>query len=626
MDVSVGAIAAGWAGKKVLDGVYRVFEGHLRQSSDVRLRREVFDLSDEALARMASEVHQWSSQMEFDLNDAPTRLAECYVPLECYVRPVSELGQEANTRRKFSKYLKAYARPLIILGRPGYGKTTTAKALCAQILEDRSPLPDVFGVPMLVRLREFAPGESLFDHILKKLKVGFCDRQRKDVKLGDVEEQIKQELVFQLFNEKRFAVVIDGFDELRFEVGRQTEMVRSLRSKLISEFRQLCMNCPKAFIFLTSRTADFPYQIEGVEKIEISPLSPEQVRAFVAKQCPSKEAASEISNALLVKQVLGAEMIPLTLTYICFVYRRQRRLYDSRRDIYAKIIELLLESWDERRDVDRMSMYPEFKVSSKKRFLYHLSYGLTLKYGGSSFSDEDLRYKYSAIVNDYEGITESDYRGVFREVEVHTGLFVADGGGYSFSHKTMQEYLFAKYLVDMPTLPANLHTLFDLPDELAMAVSISETPSLYFAYLVLERSVSHLSPAEFLLKFLDRLIHEEVQFGVHPYLALAFLKIFTDVMQSSKEGDEALPGVIKNFYRFLKRDRRVELSMAKLAGHYVIDEVGDAQGYVWLVKRSSPDLDQRYTEPERVAAPYDVYEIFDAARRGGGGEQSQFTF
>jgi len=69
---------------------------------------------------------------------------------------------------------------------------------------------------------------------------------------------------------------------------------------------------------------------------------------------------------------------------------------------------------------------------------------------------------------------------VVNELETHTGLFIQSGyEQFEFAHKSLQEYLAAEYLVKLPSIPPERRILFKLPNELAIAVTISSNPSDY---------------------------------------------------------------------------------------------------------------------------------------------------
>ena len=70
---------------------------------------------------------------------------------------------------------------------------------------------------------------------------------------------------------------------------------------------------------------------------------------------------------------------------------------------------------------------------------------------------------------------------VVAEIESHTGLIVESHyRHFEFSHLSIQEFLCAKHLVNLPYSQDTIKYFLEYPEPLAIAVSISGEPSLWF--------------------------------------------------------------------------------------------------------------------------------------------------
>src|SRR3954447_10115796 len=105
----------------------------------------------------------------------------------------------------------------------------------------------------------------------------------------------------------------------------------------------------------------------------------------------------------------------------------------------------------------------------------------------SVYSKDDLISAYERIYDNF-GLPSGEAAKVANELETHTGLFVQSGyDTFEFSHKSLQEYLTAEFIVRLPAVPSERRDLLRLPNELAISTAISSRPSQYFSHLVLDR-------------------------------------------------------------------------------------------------------------------------------------------
>jgi hypothetical protein len=233
---------------------------------------------------------------------------------------------------------------------------------------------------------------------------------------------------------------------------------------------------------------------------------------------------------------------------------------------------LLLEDWDNQRGVTRQSRYAGFDVDQKLDFLSALSFYFTVERKSMRFTTHDLETAYGRVCAKFR-LPSNQATLVAAELEAHTGIIVASGNGFEFSHLSLQEYLCGYYLVRQPFGEAIARYLHDYPAPVAIAVALSSDPSEWLAQAVSRAGV--LDNPQSVRSFVQRLGLEHPLFSRSLRLGDAILKLMAKAGQDSAD-----------FFRQLLRDPTVR-EMAELAAlDYVLRESRDG----WSV-RLSPKLD-----------------------------------
>jgi DNA polymerase III delta prime subunit len=384
----------------------------------------------------------------------------------------------------------------VILGDPGSGKTTTLKRIARHLLcmEPKSD-DDFLQYPILVELRSFRAGESLFDRLsdifalpVERVFVPSTpprtsvddEKKRRSPKGkhsggGRHELRVKNrrvsEVLAELLCETKAALLIDGLDELSYDT----------RDAIEQELEELVLQLSTCKTFLTCRTGDYRKRIASFNVTEILPLDQKQIEAIAHLWL---DDVSGFLAALAATPYSDIVDRPLILTFLLYLYSNTGELPARPALIYRQVVYRLLKEWDENRGIVRRSKYSHFDPDRKIDFLSELSYLLSYDIKSKSFDQSQFALLYDRMKDAY-GLPPNEADLVAAEIETHTGLLFASGlGRVEFSHLSLQEYLCANYLVTSP-YPDLLSEYFrEYPAPVAVACSLSSDPSKFFAEIV----------------------------------------------------------------------------------------------------------------------------------------------
>ena len=515
--------------KKLLDAAFDRAKKLLNESG----RRIVSTRDDieRSIEYHLNDVESWSSEVSFSDLQGARHISDIYVDLNLYLQPRRQHLQASEAAKSiaFKDILDAVKYHLILLGQPGAGKTTSMKQLCHLVLHDPDFQAERFTFPILIRFRDLNKVKKLeqkgllINELLNilglKTDLPVASRQHK---AAESDYATREKLVTTLLNDLQVLLILDGFDELAPATHRLVA---------VEEIRHFARQLTNSTMIVTSRTGEFVYSIDKAMPFEFCSLRKSQVSSFALKWLGTKQRATEFTKKIYLSPFADTAMRPLTLAHLCAIYERIGKIPEKPKTIYRKVISLLLEEWDQQRSVVRDSRYAHFEVDRKLDFLYQMAYVLTTEYRSTIFSKDDLLAVYHEIYQDY-GLLKSEAAQVVAELESHTGLILQSGyEKYEFAHKSLQEYLTAEYIVRLHNIPNDVSTLATLPNELAIAITISSKPSEYLSALVLNRLLKHPLPETFYKIFLERLLLEKPDFNTSERVAISLLALYSKYVE-----------------------------------------------------------------------------------------------
>ncbi|MGD1856649.1 MAG: NACHT domain-containing protein [Leptolyngbyaceae cyanobacterium] len=313
---------------------------------------------------------------------------------------------------------------LMILGRPGAGKTTFLRYIAT--FTNRSKILSGH-FPVFISLKDFQDQDSrisLKSHIENELSL--CE--------------INREIFDRLLKASRVIFLFDGLDEVQKEHF----------NRVVRQIKELSQTFSKNRFIITCRLAASEYTFENFLEVEVCEFTKQQITIFVSNwfkanhvQKKTKKFIKHLKND---KEIRELATNPLLLTLLCLVFEELDEFPRNQTELYEEGLDILLSKWDASRTIERPETYRKLSKNKKEDLLCKIAYATFEKNKGlfkRVTIEKEIREYVENLprsISSPEDV-ESDCHSILESMVAQHGLIVEVAKGiYSFSHRTFHEY------------------------------------------------------------------------------------------------------------------------------------------------------------------------------------------
>jgi hypothetical protein len=387
--------------------------------------------SDHALQR---EGYGFDTSLYVDAIDRlfeRERVAELWVSLLGHVQD-NGIRRSVDVEQYIDQWLHKTDGPhLSILGDYGTGKTWLCLRLARRLIDEHRKNP-ARPLPLLLSFRSYRSGMQLRDLIQSEMDRAYglaqCDFRS----------------ILSAIIGRRLVVILDGLDEMARELGRRGAFVQFAALAIPADAKVLLTSRTHYFLsgseqreVLNPEAATLLREIPSFDLVHLDLFDESRMRDAISRSAMEDHTGSVFSFVESTYNLQELCARPVLLRLVCESFASLKNLGSAVTS--ADLYEAYLTAWL-RREVagGRMTFNPEDLLI----FLEELAEALFPR--DSMWISAD---GFERRVRDFRsriGLSQDDERTLMRQLATSTVLTRSVSDGWEFSHRSFQEYLYAR--------------------------------------------------------------------------------------------------------------------------------------------------------------------------------------
>jgi len=393
--------------KPILDGL-----GKLTSDIQDRLRVTLNTCFQKYITR---SYDRYSKTKTLLYRDAPVNLRTFYVRTDLKIGFDTKIEES-----EFLSELQSNKR-VVISGSAGTGKSTFCKSILLDLIE--KPI-GIF--PIFIELRHLNSDSntSLFDFILNTLT--------------EIEPTFNKAQLENSLHLGKVLLIFDGFDELNNE----------LRDKYEKEIRNISSRLNNILVLLSSRPDNRFNSWEEFHTYSVLPLDKEKSKSLIQKLDYDRQVKRKFLDVLdkeLYEKHWSFASNPLLLTMMLLTYEQIAEIPNKIHLFYEQAFLTLFNKHDSLKSLYKRKSFSNLPLDEFKKLLS--AFSITSYVDRKYYFSEDEIIKYLNNALRISGVDTSPHL-FLNDLLDTVCMLQRDGNGYTFTHRSFQEYFTSIFLVN----------------------------------------------------------------------------------------------------------------------------------------------------------------------------------
>lgn len=341
---------------------------------------------------------------------------------DCFVAPDFALQDQLLSSGQFLSRVKECCDKVVITGLAGCGKSVFLKYSFRQVIQQGySCYPVFFELRTLNNQR--VTDDFLISAIFRSIH-SCCDSFTRS--------QFNHGLA-----RGAFYFLLDGFDELK----------QDIREQVSSEINGLARNHHKCAVVVTSRPSNEFVSWEGFSEARLQPFDLEKAVDYISKLRFDEDRKSDFLDALqggLFESNKDFLSNPLLCAMMLLTYDSFGEIPEKRHTFYSKCFDVLVREHDASKGRYVRELFSSLATDELEN-VFMMFCALSYAENQFSFSEEQMRNYVDGAVSAC-GI-DADIKSVIRDFRESISIMELVGLRYEFTHRSFQEYFYAKFVV-----------------------------------------------------------------------------------------------------------------------------------------------------------------------------------